>query len=85
MYIHIHVHICIYVHVYIYIWQRLNKSVPQTAPLELNPQTSPYLKIFAGRKAPAAAIKKNKNVSYRICHHTNIHSEKGACGRYKHK
>ena len=59
--IHIHIHIHIITHVYIYIWQRLNKSLPQTVDPGKEAQTVQHLKICAGRKAPAAAIKKNKN------------------------
>ena len=37
-------------------------------------QTARYLKIFAGRKAPAAAIKKNKNMNNMLCHHVRQYS-----------
>ena len=46
----------------VYIWQRLNKSVPWTVSLE-KAQTCYILKMFAGKKAPAAAIKNHKNVN----------------------
>ena len=48
-----------YIRIRICIWQRLKKSVPRTVSLEKT-QTGQVLKIFAGKKAPAAAIKKNK-------------------------
>ena len=76
-----------YVHIcrYRYIWQCLNKSVPQTVTLEKE-ITHEYLKILAGRKAPAAAKKKKKNVNNIIFHDFRQYSVgQGACGRKKSK
>ena len=37
-------------------------------------ETLQYFKILAGRKAPAAATKKNENVNNMICHHYRQYS-----------
>ena len=41
--------------------------MPRTVSLE-KAQTGQLLKIFAGKEAPAAAIKKNENVKHMIFH-----------------
>ena len=81
--------IYIYIYVYIYIvdllWdlkRRWHEELPAWSQ-DTGRSSAVDLKIFAGRKAPAAAIKKNKNVNNMIVIiFNNIHSEKGACGRY---
>ena len=58
----------LYIRIYIYIYGNVSTNLcPRPYPWK-KAQTNQVLKIFARKKAPAAAIKKNRNVNNMICH-----------------